>query len=78
MSSRRKNPWWIPPFLGRVPASLDDASLRWLDFVGRRLTGLAVVVLVAAHSAFSVLGIAAVVAIAVAVGVFAFLQGKAL
>ncbi len=30
---RRRNPWWIPPFLGRVPANLDDAPLQLLGVV---------------------------------------------
>jgi MFS family permease len=29
---RRRNPWWIPPFLGRVP-DLEDRYLRVLGFV---------------------------------------------
>jgi putative MFS transporter len=29
---RRRNPWWIPPFLGRVPA-VDDVQLRILGVV---------------------------------------------
>jgi MFS family permease len=36
-ADRRRNPWWIPPFLGRVPAGLDDASLRLLGAVALAL-----------------------------------------
>jgi hypothetical protein len=50
----------------------------WIVAANWATVVLAVVVLAAAHSAFSVLGIAAVVAIVVAVGVIAFLQGKSL
>ncbi len=34
--ARRRNPWWIPPFLGRVP-DLDPAHLRLLGFVALAL-----------------------------------------
>ncbi|MDD9934477.1 MAG: MFS transporter [Myxococcales bacterium] len=34
---RRRNPWWIPPFLGRVPAGLDDRSLQLLSAVALAL-----------------------------------------
>lgn len=30
---RLRNPWWIPPFFGRVPAELEDRHLRVLAFV---------------------------------------------
>lgn len=30
---RRRNPWWIPPFFGRVPADVEDRHLRVLGFV---------------------------------------------
>lgn len=30
---RRGNPWWIPPFLGRVPAEVDPSLLRILGLV---------------------------------------------
>ena len=29
----RRNPWWIPPFLGRVPDGVEAAHLRVLGFV---------------------------------------------
>jgi len=33
-TSRRRNPWWIPPHvLGRVPAGIDDRALAVLGFV---------------------------------------------
>jgi MFS family permease len=31
--ARRANPWWIPPFLGRVPRAIDAHALRVLGFV---------------------------------------------
>jgi MFS family permease len=31
--SVRQNPWWIPPFLGRVPDGVEPAHLRVLGFV---------------------------------------------
>ena len=31
--SVRKNPWWIPPFLGGVPVAVEPAHLRVLGFV---------------------------------------------
>ena len=31
--SKRRQPWWIPPFLGRVPAEIDDRSLKLLGAV---------------------------------------------
>jgi len=34
---RRRQPWWIPPFLGRVPDALDDATLRLLGAVALAL-----------------------------------------
>ena len=30
---KRRQPWWIPPFLGRVPAEIDEPSLRLLGAV---------------------------------------------
>ena len=30
---RRRNPWWIPPFLGRVPEPLQDSQLKLLGAV---------------------------------------------
>jgi putative MFS transporter len=30
---RRRNPWWIPPFLGRVPAGVEDRHLGILGIV---------------------------------------------
>jgi len=33
----RRNPWWVPPFLGRVPATIDDASLKLLGVVSLAL-----------------------------------------
>lgn len=30
---RRRNPWWIPPFLGRVPGAVGAAELRLLGLV---------------------------------------------
>jgi MFS transporter, putative metabolite:H+ symporter len=33
----RRQPWWIPHFLGRVPAEIDDASLRLLGAVALAL-----------------------------------------
>src|SRR4051794_28457792 len=30
---RRRHPWWIPPFLGRVPDAIDDAALALLGAV---------------------------------------------
>lgn len=29
----RRNPWWIPPLFGRVPADIEDRHLRVLGFV---------------------------------------------
>jgi putative MFS transporter len=31
--NRRRHPWWIPPFLGRVPEAVDDATLALLGAV---------------------------------------------
>ena len=36
-ASRTRNPWWIPPFLGRVPAGLDGGALRLLGAVALAL-----------------------------------------
>jgi MFS family permease len=33
----RRQPWWIPPFLGRVPAEVPDSSLRLLGAVALAL-----------------------------------------
>lgn len=33
----RRNPWWIPPFLGRAPATIDDKSLNLLGIVSLAL-----------------------------------------
>jgi putative MFS transporter len=33
MTAVRRNPWWIPPFLGGVPAGVEPAHLRVLGFV---------------------------------------------
>ena len=33
MEPRRRNPWWIPPFLGRVPEGLDARHLRLLGLM---------------------------------------------
>ncbi len=33
----RRNPWWILPFLGRVPATIDDRSLNLLGIVSLAL-----------------------------------------
>jgi putative MFS transporter len=30
---RARNPWWIPPFLGRVPPEITPAQLRLLGFI---------------------------------------------
>jgi MFS family permease len=35
--TKRRQPWWIPPFLGRVPAGVDDPSLRLLGAVALAL-----------------------------------------
>jgi MFS family permease len=35
--SKRRQPWWIPPFLGRVPGGVDDPSLRLLGAVALAL-----------------------------------------
>jgi MFS transporter, putative metabolite:H+ symporter len=35
--ARRRHPWWIPPFLGRVPPELDDGTLRLLGAVALAL-----------------------------------------
>lgn len=37
MTARRRNPWWIPPFLGRVPADLEDRHLNLLGAVSLAL-----------------------------------------
>ena len=37
MSEPTKTPWWIPPFLGRVPAGVDARSLRILGAVALAL-----------------------------------------
>lgn len=50
----------------------------WIVAANWATVALAVVVLAAAHGAFSIVGIAAVITIAVAVGVFAFLQGRSI
>jgi MFS family permease len=31
--NRRRHPWWIPPFLGRVPEAIDDGALALLGAV---------------------------------------------
>lgn len=33
----RRNPWWIPPFLGRVPPEIDDRRIALLGFVALAL-----------------------------------------
>lgn len=35
--TRRRNPWWIPPFLGRVPAGIEDRHLKLLGGVALAL-----------------------------------------
>jgi len=35
--SNRRQPWWIPPFLGRVPPEIDDRSLKLLGAVALAL-----------------------------------------
>lgn len=35
--SRPRNPWWIPPFLGRVPGNLGEPQLRLLAMVALAL-----------------------------------------
>ena len=34
---RRRNPWWIPPFLGRVPEGIEDRHLAVLGVVALAL-----------------------------------------
>ena len=50
----------------------------WIVGANWATVALAIVVIAAWHAALSMLGIAAVAAIAVAVGLFAFLQGRSL
>ena len=33
-----RNPWWIPPFLGRVPVGLDDGHLGLIGLIALGLT----------------------------------------
>lgn len=35
---RPRNPWWIPPFLGRVPVGLDDGHLGLIGLIALGLT----------------------------------------
>jgi MFS family permease len=37
VAGRRRQPWWIPPFLGRVPAEVPDRSLNLLGAVALAL-----------------------------------------
>lgn len=37
MSRRGRNPWWIPPFLGRIPGEVEETHLRLLGAVALAL-----------------------------------------
>ena len=33
VNPRARNPWWIPPFLGRIPEAVEPQQIRLLGFV---------------------------------------------
>lgn len=52
--------------------------LSWIVMANWATVALAIILLAASHSAFSAIGIAALMVVAAAVGIFAFLQQKSL